>query len=88
MAVIPAEGLWPLTNEAVANGLFEETEKVEEALVERCEQLLEQTESIRELTSYHCIGGPRRHDVPSSIHPDSVLPVEGRSLFPSKAGGF
>ena len=49
----PAERLWPLTNEAVANGLFEEIEELEEALVERCEQLLEQTESIRDLTNYH-----------------------------------
>jgi len=39
--------------EAVANGLFEEIEELEEALVERCEQLLEQTESIRDLTNYH-----------------------------------
>ena len=44
---MPAERLWPLTNEAVANGLFEEIEELEEALVERCEQLLEQTETIR-----------------------------------------
>ena len=32
----PAERLWPLTNEAVANGLFEEIEEIEEALMERC----------------------------------------------------
>jgi hypothetical protein len=32
----PAERLWPLTNEAVANGLFEEIEQIEEALMERC----------------------------------------------------
>ena len=51
--LMPAERLWPLTNEAVANGLFEEIEELEEALVERCEQLLEQTESIRALTNYH-----------------------------------
>ena len=50
----PAERLWPLTNEAVANnGLFEEIEELEEALVERCLELLEQTESIRDLTNYH-----------------------------------
>ena len=45
--------MWVLTNEAVANGLFEEIEEIEEALVERCEQLLKQTESIRDLTNYH-----------------------------------
>jgi transposase len=49
----PAERLWPLTNEAVANGLFEEIEELEEALVERCLGLLEQTESIRDLTNYY-----------------------------------
>src|SRR5215204_1082651 len=49
----PAERLWPLTNEAVANELFEEIEELEEALVERCLELLGQTESIRDLTNYH-----------------------------------
>jgi transposase len=51
--LMPAERLWPLTNEAVANGLFEEIEEVEEALVERCLELLDQPEAIRELTNYH-----------------------------------
>ncbi len=51
--LMPAERLWPLTNEAVANGLFEEIEELEEALVERCVQLLDQTETIRDLTNYH-----------------------------------
>src|SRR4051812_32588568 len=49
----PAERLWPLTNEALANQLFEEIEEVEEALVERCVELLDQTEAIRDLTNYH-----------------------------------
>ncbi len=49
----PAERLWPLTNEAVANRLFEEIEEMEEALVERCVRLLDQTEAIRSLTNYH-----------------------------------
>ena len=31
----PAERLWPLTNEGVANGLFEEIEQIEQALMER-----------------------------------------------------
>jgi hypothetical protein len=42
-----------LTNEAVANGLFEEIEELEEVLVERCVELLELTETIRDLTNYH-----------------------------------
>jgi transposase len=50
----PAERLWPLTNEAVvANRLFEEIEEIEEALVERCVELLDQPRTIRELTNYH-----------------------------------
>ena len=51
--LMPAERLWPLTNEAVANGLFEEIEELEEALVERCLELLEQAGTIRSLTNYH-----------------------------------
>ncbi len=49
----PAERLWPVTNEAVANRLFEEIQQMEEALVERCVQLLDQAEAIRGLTNYH-----------------------------------
>ncbi len=49
----PAERLWPLTNEAVANRLFEEICELEEALVERCVQLLDQAGTIRDLTNYH-----------------------------------
>jgi transposase len=49
----PAERLWPLTNEAIANRLFEEIEEIEEALVKRCVELLDQAESITELTNYH-----------------------------------
>ena len=32
----PAERLWPLANEAVANRLFEDLDELEEVLVERC----------------------------------------------------
>jgi transposase len=49
----PAERLWVLTNEGVANGLFEEIEEIERALVERCLELLDQTETIKGLTNYH-----------------------------------
>jgi hypothetical protein len=51
--LMAAERLWPLTNEAVANGLFEEIEEIEEALVQRCIELLDQPEAIRDLTNYH-----------------------------------
>ncbi len=49
----PAERLWPLTNEAIANRLLEEIEQMEQALVERCVELLDQAETIRNLTNYH-----------------------------------
>ena len=50
---MPAERLWPLTNEALANRVYEEIEEVEEALVERCLELLDQSEAIGELTNYY-----------------------------------
>lgn len=49
----PAERLWPLTNEAIANRLFEEISEIEDALVQRCVQLLDQSGIIRDLTNYH-----------------------------------
>jgi hypothetical protein len=51
--LMPAERLWPLTNEALANRLFEEISEVEDALVERCVELLDQAGTIRDLTNYH-----------------------------------
>jgi hypothetical protein len=45
--------LWLLTNKALTNGLFEEIEEVEEALVDRCVQQLDQSEASREFTNYH-----------------------------------
>lgn len=49
----PAERLWPLVNERVANRLFEELDELEEALVERCRALSEQPELLRGSTCYH-----------------------------------
>ncbi len=49
----PAERLWPLVNERVANRLFEDLDELEEALVERCLALSEQPELLRGSTSYH-----------------------------------
>ncbi len=49
----PAERLWPLTNEALANRLFEGIDELEDTLVKRCVELLDQTEAIRDLTNYH-----------------------------------
>ena len=50
---MPAERVWPLTNGAIANRLFEEITEMEQALVEWCEELLDQPEAIRDLTNYH-----------------------------------
>ena len=49
----PAERLWPLSNEGVANRPFEEIEQMEEALAERCVALVEQPEVIRSYLRYH-----------------------------------
>jgi hypothetical protein len=45
--------LWPLSNEAIANRLFEQIEEIEDALVERCVELLDQGGTIKDLTNYH-----------------------------------
>jgi transposase len=49
----PAERLWPLSNEGVANRHFEEIEELEEALAQRCVALCEQPETIRSYIRYH-----------------------------------
>jgi hypothetical protein len=37
----------------VSNGLFEEIEEIEKALMERCVELLDQSEAISNLSNYH-----------------------------------
>ncbi len=49
----PSERLWPLSDEAVANRYFEHIEELEEALVERCVALGDQSEVIRSYIRYH-----------------------------------
>ena len=49
----PAERLWPLTNEPLANRTFENLDQLKEVLFHRCEQLLQQQDSIRGLTNFH-----------------------------------
>jgi len=49
----PAERLWPLSNEGVANRHFEGMDDLEEALLERCVALGERPEIIRSYTRYH-----------------------------------
>jgi transposase len=49
----PAERLWPLINEPLANQAFESIAEVEELVYQRCQNLFRQKDLIRGLTSYH-----------------------------------
>jgi hypothetical protein len=49
----PAERLWPLTNEVVANSSPQSLDELEELLVYRCQQLMKQHDLIHGLTCYH-----------------------------------
>lgn len=49
----PAERLWPLVREAVANRSFEDLDELQDTLVERCLQLVEQSEAVQAATNYH-----------------------------------
>lgn len=49
----PAERLWLLTNEPVANRSFQTLDQLQATLVARCQQLLKRPEFIRGLTCYH-----------------------------------
>jgi hypothetical protein len=51
--VQPAERLWPLVREGVANRAFPDVKVLQERLVERCLQLRQEPEQIRALTRYH-----------------------------------
>lgn len=49
----PAERLWPLVNEAVANRRFADLDDLEAVLVERCRTVRADHTTIRDLTCYH-----------------------------------
>ena len=49
----PAERLWPLVNEPLANKAFSSIQEVDETVFNRCRQLLEQKDLIRGLTFFH-----------------------------------
>lgn len=49
----PAERLWPLLNESVANRPIETLAEFEEILRERCAWLAEEREALRSRTHYH-----------------------------------
>jgi transposase len=50
--LMPAERLWPLSNEGVANRHFEQIEEQEEALAHRCMALSETPELVRSYIRY------------------------------------
>ncbi len=49
----PAERLWPLVDEPVANRHFEDLDELEEVLVGRCRELLRRAEAVRSHTRFH-----------------------------------
>ena len=49
----PAERLWPLTNEPLANRFFADLDALEETLIRRCRALLDMPEVIRAHADYH-----------------------------------
>jgi len=49
----PAERLWPLVDEPLANQAFETLDEVEDLVAQRCRRLLLQQQLIRGLTFYH-----------------------------------
>lgn len=49
----PAERLWPLVREGVANAVFPDVDALQDQLVDRCLQLRQLPDQIRALTHYH-----------------------------------
>ena len=49
----PAERLWPLANEPIANKTFPNLDELEEVLFQRCRLLLNQRDLVRGLTNFH-----------------------------------
>jgi DDE superfamily endonuclease len=49
----PAERLWPLTNEIVANCSPNSLDQLEELMVLRCQEIMKQHDLIQGLTCYH-----------------------------------
>ncbi len=60
----PAERLWGLVDEPVANRVFATLDELEAVLVSRCRTLLQQRQRIKSLTRYHWWPRERRPLVP------------------------
>ena len=52
MGLQPAERLWALTNEPIANRSFESLDEVEELLIRRCRQLINQPDFVSGFTNF------------------------------------
>lgn len=59
--LMPAERLWELTDEPLANRTFERLADLEAVLAERCVALTDERERIRSLTLYHWWPGGTAH---------------------------
>jgi transposase len=49
----PAELLWPLVNEPIANRSFKNLDELEEVLFQRCQVLIEQPSLIKAIAAFH-----------------------------------
>lgn len=49
----PAERLWPIANEAIANQSFESLDDVEEMLAHRCRALIDKPKFVQGLTNFY-----------------------------------
>lgn len=59
--LMPAERLWELTDEPLANRVFERLEDLEAVLAERCVSLTQERDRIRSRTLYHWWPGGADH---------------------------
>ena len=49
----PAERLWTLVDQPIANQFFKTLDELEQVLFHRCQSLLQQQDLIQGLTSFH-----------------------------------
>ena len=72
----PAERLWPLVNEVLANQAFESIRQVEELVYQRCRRLLQQPDLIRRSYFLSLVAGAQschQLSVIMCIQPDLIL---------------
>ncbi|WP_342596785.1 IS630 family transposase [Cyanobacterium aponinum UTEX 3222] len=49
----PAERLWPLVNEAIANRTFKNLEELEEVVISRCKKIMEEKEIVKGIANFY-----------------------------------